>query len=272
MRYEGNEEIFDNTLIEGKCYIIPQEKATRLSLLNVDRSTKEELIKRHRVYIDTDWECNTIATSVVINLLKMLYSNITTDINMMDTFNKVSSSVQDLINTSFFDLFDVKVTNKRNENADKEGNVNIVFYPGKGAERIISDDTKPEDRTCEFVQCKALYGNLENEYYQKIIDKIDKLARQECARKYGIIIPMEYGAIAIAVVMLENLYRELVQQIVLSGKKTATINFNKTMIFTAMRKKDKIEIFINPGAKSKMKIKSDETTEKDNTSYDDDLL
>ena len=272
MRYEGNEEMFDKSMIEGKCYIIPQEESTKLSLLNVDRSTKEEAIKRHRIYIDTDWECNTIATSVILNLLKMLYSNITSDINMMDVFHKENSSVQSLIKTSFFDLFDMDVTNKVNENADKEGNVNIAFYPGAAAERIISDDTPPQDRKYEFIQCKALYGENKNEAYQKVIEKLDKLARQECAKKYGIILPAEYIAIAITVIFMENIYRELAQQIVITGKKTVTINFNKTLIFSAMRKKDKVEIYIKPGSKSKLRIKSDETTEQDNSSYDDDLL
>lgn len=272
MRYEGNEELFDKAMIEGKCYVIPQDPSTRLALLNVDRRTKEELIKKHRIYIDTDWECNTIATSTVLNLLKMLYSNITTDISMMDVFKKENSSVQSLIRTSFYDLFDINVTNKKNENADKEGNVNIAFYPGKAAERIVSDDVAPEDKKYEFVQCKVLYGNNENESYQKIIDKLDKLTRQECSKKYGIIIPEGYVSIAIAVTFIENIYRELVHKIVLTDKKTSSINFNKTLLFDAMKKKTGIEIYIKPGSKSKMKIKTDETTEMDNTTYDDELL
>ena len=56
----------------NKMYIIPQDVETREDLLNVDRNTKEDIRLKHRLYLNSDWECNTVANTVVEALIKIL--------------------------------------------------------------------------------------------------------------------------------------------------------------------------------------------------------
>ena len=60
--------IMQQEIIGSKNYIIPMDPETRDDLLSIDRATKEDLRERHRLYLDNDWTCNTIANTVIESL------------------------------------------------------------------------------------------------------------------------------------------------------------------------------------------------------------
>lgn len=243
-----------------KLYVIPQDEETRQDLLNVDRNTKEDLRMKHRLHVNTDWECNTIANTTVESLICILYANIKE--------NGVSILNADENGTlNFYDLLEIAATNKMNESAEKTGNINVKFFPGVRINDIISDDIPREDKNVEYIASDAAYSYPDDTNRTSAMLKIDKIARKQLADKYSIILPKDYMAVATTCILLENIYRELIQKIVLTNKPAVTINFNDLIEFHAIKKKDGVDIKLRPGMGAKLIIKSDESTEADE--YDD---
>jgi len=260
--------MFNNYDSKEKFYVIPQDEANRTSLLNIDRNTKEDIRRLHRIYIQSDWECNTIANKYVEDLLKVLYMHLTGSgdskvLNFIPNATSVNSSVK------FYDLFEVNVTQKRNESADKVGNINISFHPDTAADLIIGDNTPKEERVFEYIKPDAKFSYPDSPEMTMAMLKIDKASRHELSDKYSIMLPHEWMTVAITYTFIENIYRELIYKLVLTGKSAVSINFNDIMEFHATKKKDNVTIYIRPGMAAKLIIKSDETTEADD---DDDEL
>ena len=246
---------------ENKLYVIPQDEETRRDLLNVDRKTKEDLRNRHRLHINNDWELNTITNVTVESLISILYTSIKA--------NGVSILAADENGTlNFYDLVELAASNKINESAEKNGNINIKFHPGEKVDEIISDNTPREDRHYEFVAIDAAFCYPDDMDRTTAMLKIDKISRKILSDKYSIILPKDYMAISTACVFLENLYRELVEKLILTQKPAVTINFNDLIEFHAIRKADSVDIKLRPGMGAKLIIKSDESTEADDD-YDD---
>jgi len=254
--------MYEETNYGTKLYVIPLEEESRQDLLNVDRNTKEDLRRKHRLYTNTDWEGNTIANATVETLIRILYANIKE--------NGVSILATDEDGTlNFYDLLELAASNKVNESAEKNGNINVKFFPGTKVDEIISDDIPREDKTIEYISADAAYSYPDDSDRTKAMLKVDQIARKTLADKYSIILPNNYMAIALTCVFLENIYRELIQKIVLLNKSAVTINFNDLIEFHAIRKKDGVDIKLRPGMGAKLIIKSDESTEADDDDYED---
>lgn len=246
----------DEEMMGTKMYVRPGNEETRRDLLSIDRNTKEVLRQKHRLYCNTDWECNTIATVAIETVCRVLYSHIVD--------NGVSILDSDAAPTvNFYDLIEVTAGNKKNSKAEKNGNINVVFYTGDKVESIISDNTAEEDRTFDYIAADAAYSFPDDTDLTTAMLKIDKLARKLLADKYSIILPKDYMAIATTAIFLEELYRELIRKLILTGKPKVTINFNDIVEFHATKKDDGAIVTCTPGMGAKLIIKSDISTEDD---------
>ena len=238
----------------GLPYIIPMEDPeTTDDLMAIDRKTKEDMRTEHKLYINSDWECNTIACTVCETLIGVLYSHIIK--------NGVSflSEVADAGSLNFYDLLIVSVSYKENKSADKVGNLNIMFHPGKDIDPIVSDpDLYPN---VEYMEPKARFSFPNDQDLTDAFAKIDILARREIKDNYSIIMPTAFGSIAVCYVFLRNLYQYLVLKLIKSERNSVIINFNDIIEFYAQKEEDGCKVYIRPGMGAKLIIKSDISTE-----------
>lgn len=246
--------MYETEMAGTKNYIIPLDPETREDLLCVDRATKEDLRDRHRMYLNHDWECNTIANTTIESLIRILYAHIKE--------NGVNVLELDDGTLNFYDLIEMAASNKKNEDAEKVGNINIKFFPGEKVEEIISDDTPRDQREASYIEVKAAYSYPEDTDRTKAMLKIDNISRRLLSDKFAVILPNDYMAISTTCIFLENMYRVLVQKLVNSGKPMVSINFNDIVEFHAIRKENNaVDIKLRPGMGAKLIIKSDESTE-----------
>lgn len=235
--------------LNDRLYIIPQDPENRISLLNVDRHTKEDVRLSHRVFIDHDWQANTIANAYIEMIIQALGMDVKNTGNANAAWN-------------FYDYMTAHVTVKRNEDAEKEGNINIAFEIGPKVEEIITDDTLPENRAYTLITPEAAFSFPTNPAKNAAYLKIDKVARMSLNEKYSIVIADDWIVTAVAVNFFANIIRELLYEVANSGKKAASINFNDNIECHAVLKgDDKVSIMLRPGMNAKLLIKSDETTE-----------
>ncbi len=251
----------NNFIVNERLYIIPQDEETRLAILNIDRKTKEDLRNIYKIWTEHDWQNNTTTNVLVETLIKSLAHEI------------VNS--QKSLPLNFFDLFTASVTVKRNEDAEKEGNINVSFNPGKEAKRIIEtyDSNIQEDDSVRPRLELLLYPDpntgkfVQNEYFdsQKEVERlwrIEKATRLELSEKYTINIPDKSAStITIAYVFIKNIFRYLIEKMKLTNKQSASVNFNDNIEFHALMKNNEILLTMRPGMNAKLLIKSDETTE-----------
>ena len=246
-------------------FFVPQDPIMREDLLNVDRKTKEELRLRHRLFIDRDFEANTIATIMVESLIGTLHSYICE--------NGVSILSEDNGNgINFYNLLEIYASNKKNESAEKTGNINVIFRPGNNVKAIINDDISPDqkDHEIQFIAIDAAYAYPDDQNHNSVFVSIDRVARKRLSDRYNILLNKPFMAIATAYLFLENLYRQLIQKLVLTGKKSVMINFNDIIEFHATKMADNtVDVRLRPGMQAKLIIKSDDATEdEDDGSYD----
>ena len=252
----------DMSYSDTRLYVIPADQETRDDLLSIDRRTKEMLRMRHHIYANSDWECNTVATVVLETFLKVLYSHIRQ--------NGVTVLSDDADNTlNFYDLIEIAASNKKSESAEKSGNINVKFKPGKDVKDIISDNVPDDQKTVDYINATDAYAYAEDSALTNAMLKIDHLARKTLKDKYSILFGKNFHAMAITYIFIENLYRHMVTKIVQLDKNSVMINFNNIIEFHAIKKKgNSVEIHLRPGMGAKLIIKSDESTESD----DDDGL
>lgn len=238
----------------NRMYIIPQDVETREDILNIDRSTKEDIRLKHRLYLNSDWECNTVSNTVVEALVRILYSHIKDNgVHVLDTLDDNE--------LDFYGLLTIAASNKRNESAEKTGNINVKFKPGYRVKEIIELSKNNVNEEYEFIAIDAAYSYPDDTDRTAAVLKVDKIARKVLADKYSLILPKDFQAVATAVVFLENLYKHLIYKVTSTEKTSTMINFNDIIEFHATRKGDEIDIRLRPGMGAKLIIKSDESTE-----------
>lgn len=261
---KGNQFIMSDRL-----YVIPQDEETRLSILSIDRRTKEEVRSVYKIFVEHDWQNNTIANVAIENIIKSL---------AIDIVNNHESAP-----INFFNLFSAIVSVKRNEDAEKEGNINISFTHGP----IIDDLINNYDGKAIFNNGESLIEEHENlprlellitpdsqtgrmpkngfnlsEKEAIRLAKIERATRMELSDKYSINIPDKAASsLTIAFVFVRNIFSFLLEKMKLSGKSTASVNFNDNIEFHSIQKADQILLTMRPGMNAKLLIKSDETTE-----------
>lgn len=242
-------------------WVIPSKQEDRECILNADRDAKVQLRLQHKLYIDRDWEINTIANTTLEMILKLLYAQMKSDgVASQKTFDGVDSEAGYI---NFFDMLEIKVTNKMNSKAEKEGNINIAFYPGVQTQEIVEDSTPKDQKTWEYIHHteKFNYGipALDN-----AMAKVDAMSRQILSKNRKLILRSPGSTLAITFVMLENIYRQLISKMILEEKRSSSINYNDLIEFHIQLLEDNtVDIRLRPGMCAKLIIKSDETTEAD---------
>lgn len=247
----------------NQSFIRPNDQETWDDLLAIDRFTKDELRQRFKTWLDHDWEANTIATCFTEFLCRTLYMHITTS-DKTEVTNVIERDTTGEISFNFMDLFTIKVSEKRNDDAEKAGNINIFFIMGKEAENIIANDIPREERKIEPISIEAFVVEKLNEKTMEVYKTIDKMARKELLDKYGISIGVPYVAFITAFIFFRNFFEELINKLVTEDKRSTSINFSDIIEFYAERNaNDEVVISARPGMAAKLIIKSDETTEAD---------
>lgn len=251
---------FDNVLDGGnRMLIFPSNPNDRIDLQAIDQKTKEDLRLRHKIFIQKDWECNTTAYLFISNMCRVINSHI------------LENGVEVLVHAegselNFYDLFKVSVTNKKNESAEKTGNINVKFNTEKKADVIIADYENTDNT---YIDSKVAYVFPDDINLTNAFLKIDELTRLKAKDKFDVIIPNKWMSVAITHIFIENVYRYMIEKIVKTDKNSIMINFNDIIEFHVMRKNDGFMVKLRPGYGAKLIVKSDESTEAENDEGDD---
>jgi hypothetical protein len=238
------------TPLTSKLYVIPQDPEEREFILSVDRKTKADIYERYGLHMDQDFMCNTVTYAVLETLIKSLAMN--------SQIEGLSSSF------NFYDLIIAKISNKVNEMAEKEGNINISFFAGPRAVGLITGETE-EDNTPRSM---AEEFSFEEHHIGELYASLDRYARYLLIQQYGITMSdnLVFGSFAIAYTFLENLFKYLLYNYTNNNEDgIVSINYVDLIEFHVIEKDDGIMFALRPGYKSKIPVKDDENTEADNS-------
>jgi len=243
---------FYDPLCSTAClFTIPQDTNTQKSLLAVDRHTKEDVRIRHGLVINYDWQCNTIANMFVETMIKILGAEV-------KSFHNPNVSI------NFYDLMYAYVTLKQNEDAEKEGNINIAFRPGPKMLEIIEANIQRNDIKYTPISPAEKFLIYDDPRGTEAMAKLEKAARMDLSQRYSITIAEPWYVIGVTYIFIENMVKELLYRIGTLNERSASINFNDTLeIHVYKDKTQNININIRPGVNAKLLIKSDEVTEED---------
>lgn len=245
---------------ERKKAIVPQDKETINFLYEVDSETKGDVEDNFDPcpLINYDWHCNTIANATVEGFIKALNTDMK-DNNAKNAY------------MNFYDLFNIKVTTKINESAEKEGNINIAFKPGPTAVKQISLEslpTGPITKTTFADFFKIEIPDEDPDIVEAINRKyadIDRYIRYGLSNNYAISIPDDsaFMPFAICYFFILNIFRKLLRELgAHPDQNQVSVNFNDLIEFHASRnEEDEVVLLMRPGLNAKLLIKSDETTE-----------
>ena len=255
----GFDDILDGV---SRMLIVPSNPNDKIDLQAIDEKTKEDLRLRHKLFIQRTWECNTISFLLVSNMCRVINSHI------------LHNGVEVLIHTegselNFYDLFRIIVTNKKNDNAEKVGNINVKFTPEKKVDVIVTDYANTDNT---FIDFKIAYIFQDDEPMTNAFLHIDELTRRTAKEKYDVVLPHKWMSIAITHVFMENVYRYLITKLEKTKRNSLMINFNDLIEFHIMRNNESdggYDIRLRPGYGAKLMVKSDESTEADNEEGDD---
>ena len=240
---------------------IPQDIYTKHFLQAVDQQTKADVEKRFGFLINMDWHCNTVANCTVEAIISALNADM-----------KMDGAPAAKLN--FYNLFITKVTTKINENAEKEGNINISFAPGSTAVDLITtnipknaEDDKKVDPKEFFVFEDPDMDPAALAAMNEALVLIDRKARYSLSNNYSLTITDDNAmyAFAIAYTFILNIFRKLLQDLADDPNKNhVSVNFNDNIEFHALRDEDDfVKLAMRPGMHAKLLIKSDESTEDD---------
>ena len=249
----------------GKFFITPQDKNDRDFLLAVDRRTRSDIDLKYGFIADYDWEMNTVANAffeTMIGIIKYL-------------FQDESTGHSDGIGFKFYDLFTATISNKINESAEKEGNLNIFFETAERVDDLIANGIPPQfngERKSMFEVFKT--GNPDED---NLLLRIDNQAKYDIARSHGIQIGEKnhMATCGIAYTFFENLFIELLVRTAMVQKENegeeamVSVNFNDNIEFHCIIKDGGARIMMRPGMNVKMLIKNDGFTEKTMGDLDD---
>ena len=240
---------------------IPQDIYTKLFLQAVDQQTKVDVEKRFGFLINMDWHCNTVANCTVEAIISALNADM-----------KMDGAPAAKLN--FYNLFITKVTTKINENAEKEGNINISFAPGSTAIDLITTDIPKNAEDDKKVDPKEFFIFEDPDMdpaalaaMNEALMLIDRKARYSLSNNYSLTITDDNAmyAFAIAYTFILNIFRQLLQDLADDPNKNhVSVNFNDNIEFHALRDEDDfVKLAMRPGMHAKLLIKSDESTEDD---------
>lgn len=234
-----------------KLFYIPSDKHDHSILGATDAKTKADLADKYGILIDYDWECCTISYV----MLKTIISHLA---------YLMKSTGHDNIGIDFYSLLKTYISVKKNEKAEKEGNINIYFEPGPKAIELIENPITTDTTSSinEFIP--------ENDPEElEFLKKLDSQCNYELITHYGLAFTenCKMFTCAITVVYLRNLIMELCHRVATNPDKDTvdsiieSVNFNDLVEIHCEYKNGGAMLYIRPGANAKLLIKCDELTE-----------
>jgi len=229
---------------DGKFYTIPMEPIMREQLQKICRLTQMALRdNKYNLIIPHEWQTNTIANCFIESLIRYMTASMLKN-----------GSVVEYIN--FNNLLKFQLSYKQNDDAEKEGNINITIRPGLNAKLLIDSNKEYDDEKDS------------EELIKKHLDEITKITCNELNQKHKIIIPHAWHANAITNCFIETLIRYLISSMQINGSSIESVNFNDTLEFHLSYKKNAEGILegaitIRPGINAKLLVKSDTFTEEE---------
>lgn len=255
----------------GKFFVIPQNPADHEFLLAVDRKTRSDIDLKYGFLADYDWMCNTVANMFfegMIGHLKYFLDE--------NGFEGGSAGV------SFYDLFSATISNKVNEHAEKEGNLNIYFEPGKRVTELIENGPPQLPDRIERVSMADAFSTDDPEENDFMI-RLDNYCKFEVNKKHGIKLGEKspLASVGVAYTFFENLFIELIVRANDQRKRTldntdgsdddamVTVNFNDNIEFHCVVSDGMATVMMRPGMNVKLLVKNDGLTESTMGDLDD---
>lgn len=271
MFYEDNSGSSQNY---GKFFIKPQDPSDREFLSAVSLRTRSDMDVRYGFIIDYEWMVNTVANVFFECMVRQL-KNIMLE-HLADSGPNGAS-----VGFKFYDLFSSVVSNKVNEHAEKEGNLNIYFNTEERVDDLIANGIPSTDNTTKMNILERFLTEDQDE--NKAMIDLDTICVYELSKSHGIRIgnpaSSKLISVAIAYTFFENLFIELLVRASKQKKEQTdanddsdamvSVNFNDNIEFHCLIKDGGATIMMRPGMNVKMLIKSDEFTEKTMGDLDD---
>ena len=247
--------------IYGKLvFEIPNDTEMHENLKAIDEKAVVEAESRKIKGFYT-WMMTTVATVYLENLVKLLSL-------------KMSSTQESSID--FCDIISCTASTRKNEDAEKEGNINISFRPGDYILKI-SDGALNEDIIIDTLREEysyvTKYFNFDEKQMKlselgddvKLLATIDKTTQKEIHEKNGFILPESFLASKITFIYVKHIYIRLLN-LLKNGSRAASVNFQDLIEFHARWVRDEddkefIQFILRPGVNAKLFIKSDDVTE-----------
>lgn len=237
----------------SKLFMIPQNKHDKEILLSVDRKTRLEVEEKYGIIVDYDWQCNTVANAMVETIIKFIAY-------------MMKSNPENGIGIDFYNVFRSIVSYKKNEKAEKEGNINIFFEPGSKVNDIIekgpdaAEDPNIQHSIADYISS----DEKENELYRTL----DTQCKYQLTMHNSIMFPdhVKFFTSAITCTFLMNIFKELLYRAVNDPDRDKSeylesVNFNDLIEIHALIKDGHASINMRPGVNAKLLIKCDELTE-----------
>lgn len=227
--------------------ITPADPVQRTVLDRVELAARNKLMMDYKIKLNAGY-LTTIACVYYESLVRALVKL------MKDTGENVSE-------INFFDMFTAIASSRSNDDADKEGNINVMFHVGPGVQMLI--DTN---------ECKEIHPDM---WQKTIINVVEKHASSVLFNKHKMMLGNDDNGATytvVAYVYFEFMIRTLIMMLRDSGKKSSMINFLELFeIHASYAKSEKdeaedekvLEIKMRPGAQAKLIIKDDDITEKE---------
>ncbi len=236
---------------------IPNDPEMNENLRAVDDSSTAEADSRQIKGLYT-WAITTISTSYLENMIKIL------SLKMND--NRDST-------VDFCNLLSCTATIRKNEDAEKEGNINISFRPGdfilKEAELDDIGKIKADIRG-EFNNVVSRFIKVDSNHMAdldedlKILHTIEKATIKDLNDKNNMVLPSDWLATKVTFIYVKHIYIRLLN-LIEDGSRAASVNFQDLIEFhvriVTEEDKQRIKFILRPGVNSKLFIKSDDITE-----------
>ena len=237
----------------GKFFIIPKDPESANIMRKVDEQTALIVNAKYNITLHGVWQSTTIATVMTKTILRDLVTHI--------------KRGEKGIGNNFYDIFSTIVSVKKNENAEKEGNINVFFEPGNFVFEMIKNGPEeiPEYKEPVNVETYFLTGNNEDDMELTGLDKVCAYILQN---EHGIKCNNKMIVTAISVEYFKNLFTQIITELVspineenIDDERLVTVNFNDYIEIHGLYKDRTASIKMRPGFDAKLAIKNDEFTE-----------
>ena len=252
----------ENVGLNGKLFLIPQDPRDREIILSSDRRAAAELRDRCSILFDYDWQCNTIANTMIEAMIQYL--------NRMLQNNEIGRGA----GIDFYNIFSIIVSIKNNDDAEKQGNINIVFKPGNIADALIENGPDAA-ADCPLYTTEAIPVNLgdsddaaSDRLYREIACHVGYMLNS----RNGILIPpsgeQRCFVQKITGIFMINVFRDMLHRLALEKNEhpdldewVITLNLNDNIEIHAVMDEHGTKFVLRPGMNAKLTIKCDEVTE-----------